>query len=664
MKKFNELTTEQKIKLLCGKDCWHTEDLDGEIPYIRVTDSSMGIRMPVNPENWDGVKPSIAYPSMQVLANTWNRDIVKKYAECVADDCLDAGADVLLGPGINIKRSPLNGRNFEYFSEDPYFAGIMAKEYIEAMQSEGAAVCVKHFCCNNLEDNRFEQSSEVDERTLREIYYKPFKIACKAKPLSIMSSYNRINGVYGSEYKKGYDVLREEFGFDGLIMSDWDAVRDRTAALKAGLDLEMPFHKEHYEQLVSDYESGKITAEEIDVSAKRVYDYIIKAKKLHEGKKRKYTQIERLNFTQTVEEEGIVLLKNNGILPLLKGKKISTCGLFAKAGNYAHLFCGGGSGKVERLTPLFDIIEILKKEYGEDITYETAFGDICAEGAGMKPNKAVENAAISDINIVFAGTGANIETEARDRTSMKLCSAAQKTISDTAKVNSNTIVVIFAGAPIDMRDWIDKVAAVVWAGFPGEKGGEAVVNVLTGKVNPSGKLTETFPLSYEDTPAAKCYADSCITCYDEGINIGYRYYDRYGKDVLFPFGYGLSYSEFIYDNLKISTDKDVLKVEFEIENISKIDGKEICQVYIRPLTANVYRPVKELKGFSKTFVKSGSRSNVTITLHKSDFAYWSVAKNCWQIDDGVYEILVCASANDIRLAGRLCLKNGKILFED
>lgn len=661
MKKFNELTIQQKLRLLCGKDCWHTEDLDGEIPYIRVTDSSMGIRMPVNPENWDGVKPSIAYPSMQVLANTWNRDIVKKYAECVADDCLDAGADVLLGPGINIKRSPLNGRNFEYLSEDPYFAGIMAKEYIEAMQSEGAAVCVKHFCCNNLEDNRFEQSSEVDERTLREIYYKPFEIACKAKPLSIMSSYNRINGVYGSEYKKGYNVLRNEFGFDGLIMSDWDAVRDRTAALKAGLDLEMPFHKEHYEKLVSDYESGKITAEEIDVSAKRVYDYVIKAKQLHEGKKRKYTQIERLNFTQTVEEEGIVLLKNNGILPLVKGKKISTCGLFAKAGNYAHLFCGGGSGKVERLTPLFDIIEILKKEYGEDITYETAFGDRCAEGAGMKPNKAVENAAISDINIVFAGTGANIETEARDRTSMKLCSAAQKTISDTAKVNSNTIVVIFAGAPIDMSDWIDKVAAVVWAGFPGEMGGDAVVDVLTGKVNPSGKLTETFPLSYEDTPAAKCYADSCITCYAEGINIGYRYYDRYGKDILFPFGYGLSYSEFEYKDLKLKIDGKTVELEYEIVNNSNIDGSEISQIYVRPLSSRVYRPNKELKGFSKDIIYGGAKASIKVVLDKTAFAYWSVGKDEWTVDDGIYEIIVGASAMDEKLKAKVKIVDGNII---
>ena len=662
MKKFKELTIEQKLKLLIGKDCWHTEDFGGDIHGVRVTDASMGVRMPVNPELWSSEdRPSVSYPSLQILACTWNTEIAKTYAECVADDCLDAGADLILGPGVNIKRSPLCGRNFEYLSEDPYLSGIMAKSYVEAMQNEGVGACIKHFCCNNLENNRFYQSSDIDERTLREIYYKPFEIACEAKPVSLMSSYNSINGVYGSEYKTGYDVLRNEFGFDGIIISDWDAVRDRTSAAKAGLDLEMPFHKEHYERLIQDYKDGKISVEEIDVLAKRVYDFTVKIQKLHKNENRKYSLEDRLNFTQKIEEEGIVLLKNNGVLPLKNVQKISVCGLFARPGNQEGLFCGGGSGKVKRITPLFDIYEILKKVHGEGVIYETAFGDRGVEGAGSNPNKAVENAAKSDVNIVFAGTGSNIETEALDRTSLKLCDAAQKTIIDTAKVNPNTVVVIFAGSPIDMTDWIDKVGAVVWAGFPGERGGEAVVNVLTGKVNPSGKLTETFPLRYEDTPAAKCYRNSSITRYEEGLNVGYRYYDSYGVDVLFPFGHGLSYSLFEYADIHIESNKsdDILTVNFDVSNISQTDGKEISQIYIRPLNARVYRPNKELKGFAKTFIRAGEKVNIKVGLDISAFAYWSVARKRWCVEDGVYEIIVGASVKDERLKVRVSIVSGK-----
>lgn len=663
MKRFEELTTIQKLKLLCGKDCWHTEDFDGAIPCVCVTDASMGIRMTQNPEEWGGEdRPSVSYPSMQIAACTWDTDLIKAYAECVADDCLDAGADLVLGPGINIKRSPLCGRNFEYLSEDPYLSGTMAKAYVSAMQNEGVGACIKHFCCNNLENNRFEQSSDVDERTLREIYYKPFEIACEAKPVSLMSCYNRINGVLGSEYKTGFDMLRDEFGFDGIIMSDWDAVRNRTESARVGLDLEMPFHKEHYEQLVRDYENGKISLEEINVLAKRVYDFAVKIKKPHKNKQRKYSLEERLDLTQKIEEEGIVLLKNNGVLPLKKGEKLSVCGLFARPGNQENLFCGGGSSRVKRLTPLFDIYEILKKVHGEDVVFETAFGDRGVEGAGMIPNKAVENAAKSDVNIVFAGTGTNIETEALDRTSMKLCDAAQKTIIDTAKVNSNTVVVIFAGSPIDMTDWIDKVGAVVWAGFPGEKGGEAVVNVLTGKVNPSGKLAETFPIRYEDTPAAKSYRDSSITRYEEGLNVGYRYYDSYGVEVLFPFGHGLSYSCFDYANLCLVPDSgdDGLTVNFDVSNISKTNGKEITQIYVRPLNARVYRPNKELKGFAKTFVRAGEKVKVSIGLDISAFAYWSVARNRWYVEDGIYEIIAAASVTDERLKAKISIESGKI----
>ncbi len=655
-KTVKDLTTEQKLRLLCGKDFWHNEDLNGEIPCLHLTDASMGVRMPDVKNDWSGI-PSVAYPSLQMLANTWNTETVKKYAECVADDCLDRGADVILGPGVNIKRNPLCGRNFEYFSEDPYLAGVMARGYISAMQAEGAGTCVKHFCANNAEYNRLQQSSEVDERTLREIYYKPFEIALEAKPLSVMCSYNRVNGVYASEYKKGFDVLRKEYGFDGLIISDWGAVRDRTASAKAGLDLEMPFNEENYKKLVRDFENGGISEEEIDACAERVLKFAREGGALKKDKKRKHSLDDRIAFTRECAEDAIVLLKNNGVLPLKKGKSLAMCGWYARPCAYERkrpeLVCGGGSGKVERLTPMFDMLEIMQREHGGKILFEPAFSDSGVDDSFMIPKTAADNAALCDINIVFAGTGANIESEGFDRQSMKLSDAQTRTILDTASVNENTVVVLFAGAPVDMSEWIDEVAAVLYVGFPGEKGGEAIANVLTGKVNPSGKLSETFPLSYEDTPAYNGYSDSKITVYGEGLNTGYRYYDTFGVPVLFPFGFGLSYSQFDYKDIKLKQNGKTVEVGFKIENLSDIDGKEVSQIYIRALSSCVYRPFKELKGFAKTFIKAGQTASVTVKLDERAFEYWSVANDGWRTEEGVYEIIVAASAADVKLKAKL-----------
>ena len=648
----NNLTVEEKLRLICGDGFWYTYDFDGKLPKIKVTDASMGVRMTGD----DGKdKKSVAYPSMQMLANTWNTDIVRKYAECVADDCLAAGADVLLGPGINIKRSPLNGRNFEYFSEDPCLAGILAREYVAAMQSEGAAACVKHFCCNNLEYNRNLQSSCVDERTLREIYLKPFEIAMQAKPLSVMCCYNKINGVQGSENAEGFKILREEYGFDGLIMSDWDAVYDRAKAAKAGLDLEMPFSQKNYDKLVSDYNSDVISVEQIDECAQRVLNFIYGSKELQKGKSRKHSLEERIAFTQTVEEEGIVLLKNNGVLPLKNGQSAALCGEFASPKGLN--VCGGGSGQVPRLTPAYDIPALLSSEHNGKIIYEPAFGDRCTV-YGYNPGVAIDNAAQCDVNIVFAGTGAYFECEGGDRAYMQLHPVQERAILDTAKANENTVVVLFAGAPIDMSAWVDKVAAVVWAGFPGEKGGEAVVNVLTGKVNPSGKLSETFPVCYEDTPAANSYMDGKVTVYEEGIFVGYRYYDKYGVPVLFPFGHGLSYSDFGYKNLKIGGRGGKIEINFEIENKSALGGKEVAQIYVRNVCSTISRPEKELKAFKKLFIAAGKTEKVSVNIDTSDLACWSVASEKWEVEDGVYEIIVAASATDIRLTGKITVKDG------
>ncbi len=657
MKKLSvkDLSYKEKLRLLCGDGFWHTCDLDGKLPKVKVTDASMGVRMP--DENGKDI-PSVAYPSMQMLANTWNLDVVRKYAECVADDCLEAGADVLLGPGVNIKRNPLCGRNFEYFSEDPCLAGTMAREYVAALQAEGAAACVKHFCCNNLEYNRMLQSSEVDERALREIYLTPFEIAIKAKPKSVMCSYNKINGVQGSENAYGFKILRDEFGFDGLIMSDWDAVYDRAKAAKAGLDLEMPFSEKNYNKLVSDFENGVISEREIDVCAQRVLDYIYGVKELSENKKRKYTIEERIAFTQTVAEEGITLLKNNGVLPVKKGQSVALCGQFARPNGEINV-CGGGSGQVTPLSPPYDIPEIFKKAHDGKVLYEPAF-IYGVSHAGHNPGLAADNAAECNVNIVFAGTGAAVEGENGDRAYMGLHQVQVRAIKDTARINPNTVVVLFAGAPVDMSEWIDDVAAVVYAGFLGERCGEAVVNVLTGKVNPSGKLSETFPICYGDTPAANSYIDTKVTVYEEGIFAGYRYYDKHKVPVLFPFGHGLSYSEFEYKNLKIAVESNKVKVSFELENTSVVDGKEAVQVYVGAKSSCVNRPVKELKAFGKYYVKAGARINAGLELDKTAFYYWSYQSAKTEIEDGIYEILVGASSADIRLTGKIKIKNGII----
>jgi len=393
--------------------------------------------------------------------------------------------------------------------------------------------------------------------------------------------------------------------------------------------------------------------------------FAYRGKELQDGKKRKYTQKERVAFTQEAEEEGIVLLKNDGVLPLKKGRSVAMCGWYARPCAYerkrSELVCGGGSGRVQRLTPTFDMLEIMQREHGGNILFEPAFSDNGVDDSFMIPGKAAYNAAVSDINIVFAGTGANIESEGFDRQTMKLSEAQTRTILDTVSVNENTVVVLFAGAPVDMSDWIDEVAAVVYAGFPGERGGEAVANVLTGKVNPSGKLSETFPLSYEDTPAFNGYTDSKITRYDEGLNAGYRYFEAYGIPVLFPFGYGLSYSRFDYKDLKLNTDGETLEVGFKIENVSQTDGKEVSQVYIRALSSYAYRPYKELKGFAKTLIKANGEETVKIKLGMKAFEYWSVAKDKWTVEDGIYEITVGVSSRDDKLKSKIKIDGGKII---
>lgn len=648
MKK-EKLTVEQKIKLVMGADFWTNYDVDGAIYKFVVSDGPIGLRQPLDrmaTEQHDCIK-SVAYPSFQVLSQTWDTSLAYELGYSLGNDCIEQKVDVLLGPGVNIKRLPTNGRNFEYLSEDPYVAGVFAKEYISGVQAKHVGTALKHYCCNNSERSRHWASMEVDERTLREIYLRPFEIAVEAKPWTVMSSYNLVNGVRMSEHSKLYKVLREEFGFDGLIMSDWEAVKDSEASLNAGCNLEMPYNAEHQRAMLQKAE--KLDPVKLDESAAKVIALAEKCERESKLRKLDMTLEQRRAVALKIEEEGIVLLKNDGVLPLKGGKTLVT-----GAASW-HYYFGGGSSNVfpERE---FETLETALKNVGIDASYTESVWDVNGHQANLGNLKgAVRIAAECDYTIICVGNPSTCEYESTDRQTIKLCKEEVTAIRALADASEKIIAVVYAGSAIDMSDWIDEVDAVVWAGYGGEFVNKAVSEVLTGKVNPSGKLTETFPMSLEDVPSENAYFDEAVMLYSEGLNVGYRYFDTFGVPVLFPFGYGLSYSEFNYGNLSVEQKDGTVNISFEIENVSDADGKETAQVYVREITREVYRPYKELKAFKKVFVKARQKVRVEITLDNSAFAYYSVAKDKWVVNGGMYEILVGTNADEILLTQKIKL---------
>ena len=658
----NDLTMREKMRLICAKGFWYTEDFDGKLPSVCVSDGPCGLRAERTNDKGEKITvPSVAYPCPQSVANSWDDECARAMGECLAADCREQNVDILLAPGVNIKRHPLNGRNFEYFSEDPLLAGRMAKAYIEGLQASGTGACLKHFCCNNLEYNRFNQSSEIDERTLRELYYVPFEIACQAKPVSAMCAYNRVNGRYASENKKGFAVLRDEFGFDGAMYSDWEAVRDRTQSAKAGCDIEFPYNEENFKRLQQDHAAGKISDEEIDACAARVLALAYRCADMRRNRgKNAETREERLATAQRIAAESMVLLKNDdGILPLKKGESVCAAGCYAKP--ESGMIAGDGSSRVVPITKDWDILPLLEQKLGVRIPFDGMFyydKVLGTNGYGAytaKPMDARTHAANANVSLIFCGTGAPFEYESFDRPHMKLPLAQERAILDLAAVNPQTVVVLFAGSPIDVSAWEGAVKGIVYAGFCGERGIHALADILCGDVNPSGKLSETFPVCWESSPVSRTYSDAMVTCYQEGLNVGYRYYDRHPEAVRYPFGYGLSYARFAYDDLRAELSDDGVKVTFTLSNVSHVDGKEVAQVYVRECSPVVYRPVKELRGYAKTEVRAGEKKTVTVFLNERAFAYYSVADDGWRINGGTYRILVGGSAQDIRLQCSVCV---------
>ena len=649
MKSVKNLTKEQKIKLVMGADFWTNYDLDGQIYKFVVSDGPIGLRQPLDrmtTEQHDCIK-SVAYPSFQMLSQTWNAELAYEMGRSLGNDCIEQKVDILLGPGVNIKRLPTNGRNFEYLSEDPYVAGSFAREYIKGVQSKHVGTSLKHFCCNNSEKSRQWMSMEVDERTMREIYLRAFEMACEAHPWTVMCSYNLVNGVRMSENAKLYGVLRNEFGFDGLIVSDWDAVKDSEASLNTGLSLEMPYNAAHQREMLA--KADKLDPIMLDECAQRVLDLADKCAEESKLRKIDMNLEDRRAVALKIEEEGIVLLKNSGVLPMHGGKVLVTG---AAARRY---YFGGGSSNVYPEREFEPLEDALRNE-GVNTEYAESVWEVNGHQANLGNLKgAVWKAAGSDYTVLCIGEPSTCEYESEDRQQIKLSKEEETAVHALARASEKLIVVVYAGAAIDMSDWVDEADAIVWAGYGGEFVNRAVAEVLTGKVNPSGKLTETFPLSLEDVPSEKAYRDEAVMVYSEGLNVGYRYFDTFDVPVLFPFGFGLSYSEFRYGNLTVGKDGENIKVRFEIENVSDMDGKEAAQLYVREITKEVYRPYQELKAFKKVFVKAREKAAVEFVLDRSAFAYYSVAKDRWTVKPGVFEIRVGASVSDIRLTKKIVL---------
>ncbi len=650
--KISDFTLDEKILLLTGKNNWENEDFDGRIYKFKLSDGPVGLRTPIYDEEKKETvtRPAVAFASTAVLSQTWKPELAYKTGEMLADECIERDVDVLLAPGINVKRLPHCGRNFEYVSEDPYLSGVFGREYIKGLQDHHVGACLKHYCANNQEYQRHWQSSEIDERTLREIYTYNFKIALEAEPWTVMSSYNLVNGVRMSEHKKLYDMLRGELGFDGLIMSDWWAVKDHAASVRGTLDLEMPFVKNTFANLKSAVERGEVTEEEIDERVSRVLMLIEKCETEAKLRRIESTVEQRCAAAEQVSDEGIVLLKNNGVLPISNGKSVACVG---KAVN--NNVCGGGSSKV---VPGREIkaLDAALKEHLPDSRIVCSWPEPDHED-NVRYLSLVNRA---DVAIVLAEVR---DEEGIDRSDLRLSCSEEARILEVAKQNKNTVVVLLAGSVVDVSSWEDKVSAIIYAGYPGEMGNSSLAKILSGAISPSGKLTETWPVSESDCLATRCYRDSMHSIYSDGLLVGYRWYDtaKYIMDkaeearVRYPFGHGLSYTSFEYSGLSLSIDGDCIKVDFDVKNTGEMSAHECAQIYFHDPLSYAFRPYKELCGFKKEMIDAGETKHYTISVPKEYLSYYSAGRDEWVLEKGDYDILVGASCDDIRLSGSITL---------
>ena len=649
----SKMTLEEKAAMCSGADFWHTETVERlGIPASMVSDGPHGLRKQDDKADHLGVNESIkavCFPAGCGTAASFNRELLTEMGTALGKECQAEGVSVILGPAVNIKRSPLCGRNFEYYSEDPCLATEIAGALIHGVQSQNVGTSIKHFLANNQETRRLSSDSRIDERTLHEIYLAAFEGAVKKeKPWTVMCSYNRINGTYAAQnHKYLTEVLRDQWNFDGYVMSDWGAVNNRVEDLKAGLDLEMPSSSGTNDKLIVEaVQKGELDESVLDTAVERILNIVFRYEE-NRDKTAVFDRDKDHELARKVAQETIVLLKNDGVLPLQEGEKIAFIGEYVKKPRYQ----GGGSSHINshKVTAAWDILKDMP-----GITYAQGYEDTQDVTDEKLLEEAVQNAAKAKIAVIFAGLPDSFESEGYDRSHMRMPDCQNELIAKVAAVQPNTIVVLHNGSPVEMP-WVDQVKGIVEAYLGGQAVGGAVCDILFGKVNPSAKLPESFPKKLEDNPSYLSYiGEGDMVEYREGIFVGYRYYDKKKMDVLFPFGYGLSYTTFAYSNLRLDRkemkDTDTVTVSVDVTNTGDRTGKEIVQLYVADKESTVIRPEKELRDFAKVELAPGETKTVSFTLGKRAFAYYNTTIHDWHVETGDFDILIGKSSRDIVLS--------------
>lgn len=650
-----KMTTEEKAALLGGKTVWQTRENERlSIPSIFLSDGPHGLRKQAGAGDHLGLNASLeatCFPTAATIANSWDEKLGEELGEALGEEAASMDVDVLLGPGLNIKRSPLCGRNFEYFSEDPYLSGKMAAAYIRGIQRMGVAACPKHFAVNSQELRRMAMDAVIDERTLREIYLTGFEIAVKeGKNKAIMSSYNRVNGTYANENKHLLtDILREEWGFDGMVVSDWGGSNDAVKAVEAGANLEMPnCGYGSAREIVKAVKDGTLSESVLDERVCELVKVIMDLKEhKNTGRDEKHSGFNREEHHRLAKRaaaESMVLLKNEAsILPLDRNKKLAIIGDFAFAPRYQ----GAGSSMVNPTK--VEAVAGIARDYKLNILGMTRGYKRDGDVDEAEKKAALDLAEKADIVIFCFGLNEISESEGLDRTHMRIPQNQIELLQDISKVNENVVGILSAGSAMEMP-WQSCCKAILNGYLNGQAGASATLDILTGAVNPSGRLAETYPIAYEHTPSFRYYPSSERTSeYRESIFVGYRYYDTSKVRVQYPFGFGLSYTEFTYSGLKV----DDSGAELTVSNTGDRDGAEVVQMYVGLPNAIVFRPEKELKGFAKVFLKAGESRKVKIPFDDKTFRYWNVKTESWEVETGTYNVMIGSSVADIRLVGTI-----------